>query len=617
MPRFEKRRPPQHPTFIAVDGEGESYGRELTVKTPDDLKEDSYRQKRRATYRKHRYTLLASSNGTYASNSKGLSTTQCFDYLLSLPSNATLIAFAFDYDINMMIGDIDRQHLEELYSQKYTYWRGYSITWTPRHAFSVKRIGAPKGAYIWDIFGFFQTSFINALKTWGIGEPELIEHIESMKNKRSGFEVEDFGDILHYCFEECRLAVELMERLIERIDSLGLKLVRYDGAGALAHAMLSIHRPFTGNDNPLALKAYYGGRFENAGVGFVPTGYSYDIRSAYPAALVQAPCLKHQTWSECKTVYPQGVYHVKWTAKQNLWGPFPVRDDAGNITYPLSGSGWYWGTEILPAQPLARIRVLEGYRLSDKTCKCSQYGWINEYYAQRAILKQRGDYAHIAIKLGLNSLYGKTAQSIGWQSQKPRWQNYTLASWTTAFTRGKILSCLSQNPAAIVAIATDGLFSREKLDVPVSSDLGSWEESRIENLFLFQPGVYSYSSEGKETRKTRGFSWKELSFDDLKEAFRRQGWTASVVFSLTRFFGYGAAKQVAKPELWRCWVNLFKEIRALGPARSYRWEGGSANWITSYPPAMQPPSKPYSPKTSWLGEYGMADLDFVLDVTQD
>src|SRR5205814_451985 len=43
--------------------------------------------------------------------------------------------------------------------------------------------------------------------------------------------------------------------------------------------------------------AYYGGRFEVSRIGFIPGPlYEYDLRSAYPAAMLQMPCSLDTRW---------------------------------------------------------------------------------------------------------------------------------------------------------------------------------------------------------------------------------------------------------------------------------------------------------------------------------
>ena len=95
-----------------------------------------------------------------------------------------------------------------------------------------------------------------------------------------------------------------------------------------------------------------------------------------------------------------------------------------------------------------------------------------------------------AIKLVINSLYGKTAQSVG----NPLYGNPVYASLITAGCRTMILDAIASHPdgkKAVVMVATDAVFFLDAHpSLPISAALGDWEHKERSNLTLFKPGVY-------------------------------------------------------------------------------------------------------------------------------
>src|SRR5579862_2371358 len=109
----EQKRPPE---FIAIDGEG--------VTGPDG---------------RHLYVLAGSSSGKSLYRSGGFSSATAFEFLLAEKSSrprAIFVSFAFTYDVNMMLRDLPRGNLEELWATGKTKLKAggrmaYWIEWHP------------------------------------------------------------------------------------------------------------------------------------------------------------------------------------------------------------------------------------------------------------------------------------------------------------------------------------------------------------------------------------------------------------------------------------------------------------------------------------------------------
>ena len=238
--------------------------------------------------------------------------------------------------------------------------------------------------------------------------------------------------------------------------------------------------------------------------------------------------------------------------------PLPYRLPGGGILFCSEGSGWYMRDEAIAAKRWLETFVslgLPGVTADGLPCDIAPavvkkiapflgferlprrakehglnlliteaaffeadetqprpYAFIPELYDERARLRREepGNVAEQNIKLSLNSLSGKAAQSIGGsETAPPRTACPWYAAATTAGTRRRVMEAALQNPHAIVQFLTDGVVSQEPLNLDIGEELGQWEAKRVPpgtaSVFL-QSGLYTYRTEDEElpTIKTRG-----------------------------------------------------------------------------------------------------------------
>lgn len=571
----------------------------------------------------HDYTLLAASDGSYIEDYEtmgGLSTERCFEYLLDVAQRekdrakeaedtSVLVGFYTSYDVNMIFRDLPEYVLQGLWAGAMMSWRCpygdyrcYRLEYVPNRVLRIQQ-----GAWItdettdhsywkvfrsvtwWDCFQFFQMSFVKALRDWNAASEETINEIAAMKDARGGFELGQRESIRAYCMNECRLLVGMMQRVSDTLDMLDLNLTSWYGAGSIASALLKKHgvkkhikREWENEEFSQAIMhAYFGGRVETFAVGVVQgASANYDVRSAYPAATANLPSLADCVVQECERYdYNEryAIWRVKWekTSKQPIkLSPFPFRYQK-RIFWPHSGNGWYHAEEVRAAMDVfgdgshgIKIEIERGYRIIPAS-NAQPFAWVPEIYNERAEYKRQKDPREKIIKLGLNSLYGKTAQSIGGKDGKPPpFQCYLWAGMITADCRAKLLRAASLSDD-VLAIATDGLFVGKRIDaLQKSEELGAWESVDVEpGLMLIQPGVYATPSLGKKPgsfAKSRGFSSKGIDYAALLTVWKRDRVAGSVTMPETRFIGFGYALAVRKMKLWRRWIAGDKVIHFSG-----------------------------------------------------
>ena len=409
-----------------------------------------------------------------------------------------------------------------------------------------------------------------------------------MKATRSEITRSEIEEIRRYNAAELRCLVKVMDKVRAAINDLGLTINRWDGAGAIAASMLKANdvKKYKGESPPevfdAARRAYSGGHIEVCKLGYHKGRvHHYDVNSAYPDQFRRLPDLSNGRWKHHSGSADYGftIVHVEWSF--SLGAPFyPLffRSSGGSIIYPSRGRGWYWFPEFLAAKMYhdrfgGRLEIIESYTFKSAT-NSRPFGWVDAYYSQRQAYisdaKARGVTSgpEKIIKLGLNSLYGKTAQQVGARYSGegelilPPYFQLEWAGYVTAGCRAKLMEAAIQKPEAIIGFATDGLFSLEplNLDCPEEKILGAWEYQVHDGITMVMPGVYWLHDGEKVTNYSRGFDKREMSGAQfVHDAWKKK--LTAVPVSITRFVGIGSA--CASPVFWKMRASFVTSTRSL------------------------------------------------------
>lgn len=557
-PRFE---------FIGIDGEG--------IKTDAGDK----------------YVLLQADGCESLVNLDGLGTAEILDWLFaSTDKQSALVGYGFNYDFENWLGDLTDLAYTNLVNGHAIYFdqgnngEGYTLKYVPRKILKIfqgdhtdgygelyYRKGERRAVY--NVIGFFQQSFIKALQSFGLSHL-VTATIEEGKAARGTFTADDLPMLIEYNAQECRALSELMRRFWDQcLDGfayanveMALKRADCYGPGAFASKFLKmvqwseVYRPLkykprgflaTLNQNSLrgveALEhddcnrllvrhypfsaSYFGGRIELAAVGHWEHAHSYDIASAYPAAMSRMPLASGATYSESARTIRQvierrdaGMMLVRWEfPRASQWYPFPYRSWSKNVYFPSAGYGWVMSPEYFAAvDTLGKVGIevdavyfLRGTRgtgdgMTASTNPTVPAQEIQKFYNLRREFKRSADPiakgAQLPLKLTLNSCYGKILQQIGATIEKPRFFNDYCAAWITSWTRAMIWRAIAahRHDDTVIAIQTDGIYTSRPLPVIESAELGGWEAGEIFNLTKLLPGIYEYDDDDGHHTKQRG-----------------------------------------------------------------------------------------------------------------
>jgi hypothetical protein len=600
--KTDNRQRKESKMFIALDGEG------ITDKGDCyNYVSGTGKNKREKLVPRHLYTLLSASTGDYIEDYKGLSTAECFDYLLDLAWNNTncfFVGYYFNYDVNMILKDLSEAEAKILWEEGEVEIEGYKITWLPSKIFGVSKDYVQFCLY--DVSGFFQKSFIKALQDNKI---EVPEEIIRGKEDRSKFTENEKEEIRKYNHLECKLLVELMNKLRSQMIECGFLPDKWHGSGAIASTIFQKYKIKDHNYTPNQYKqeivsAYFGGRNQMLKMGEIGDCWIHDINSAYPAAMRHLPTARG-VWVEQKNpkqIFEWGLHYVKWNIKDKKarLTPFPFRTKQNRICWTLEGEGWYWSPEVIAAkefygEQIKILRTIQFYPESD----CKPFDFINDLYSQRQYLVSIGSDAQLPLKLGLNSLYGKAAQSIGYKGHRPAFQNYFWAGYITSETRATMFSLAMTNPDSVVFFATDGVVSKEKLiDSDQEKILGGWDVKQLTNFFALQSGVYCFDSDERKY-KSRGFNYRSVDYDQVRKVWRSRGIDGTYEYAETRFVGLGIAL-ATDFNLWGRWQEQERVLNFMPVGQFDQLKNKIWTNIDIYPPSLdQVVSESYKPKGDW------------------
>ena len=488
-------------------------------------------------------------------NPRGLTTNEIFQFLVDLPEFGwqLKVGFSLGYDITKWFENLPNSTIWLLNHPEYRKetnpkakntgpkdirYMDYSIN-RMSSKFSLSKYDGVerKRLVIWDLFRFFGKAFVPSLEDWQVGTPEKRAEIQRMKDERGNFKEIGPEEQL-YCQDECKLLAKLAQTLVDAHTDADIKLTSYYGPGSTATTMLKKMKAkeetaIIPREMAYAVEcAFFGGRFERKQLGPIKNVHKYDIASAYPYAMVLLPCLKHGKWELLKNpsdndiekapaacikyelppyqglrilanVDPDAVKsHIKiyGMVADEHWGPFPFRNQDGNIIFPVTSlGGWIWKPEYEVAKRHWPNVVAREAWILKQDCDCGKpfARAVATYYNRRLEWGKEG--RGIALKLGINSCYGKRAQRVGTAPFKC----VVSAGIITSTCRSMGLEGIAQAPHAIVDVATDSLESLVELNLPLAvptgtesmaiakkkKPLGAWDYKGTDDIQSIRPGM--------------------------------------------------------------------------------------------------------------------------------
>lgn len=517
-----------------------------------------------------------------------LTTREMLEYIVDVGRrfpHALHVGFAFRYDANMLIFGLPEKKIMQLWKQgtvTFTFDREYiwTIKWIPGKMFTVsKRWGSTRNSRaktavtIYDYSSFFGTTFISAAEQIlgndvSDDDRDVIAHGKAARGNQSW---DDMPEIRHYWEREILLIQRVFEKFRDVMYQAGFALKEWYGPGALANYINATRqlRPHmaagqtTSGVMPYEVHqaskiAFSGGRFELFQAGRIKGPiYAVDIGSAYPYALTKVPSLHPDEGEWVHVERPRkislfGVYRIRFRAPTGTpleYRPMPLffRDNRGMISYPNRVHGWYWSPEAAMANRLPGMEIEEGWEWRSNE---SVFPWefLHDMYDTRMRLGKQ-NLLSMPFKLGPNSLYGKYAQTVGWDQKKglpPKSHALPVAGWVTSYCRAMLYTAMLHAPNQVIAVETDAIYttaSPDSLGIKLGKGLGEWDAAEYEEMLYVQSGMYHYKVDGEwKGTRSRGMNRGEYPVSEAR------GYLKSLQFETSLGLGWGPMQLQTKPK---------------------------------------------------------------------
>lgn len=392
---------------------------------------------------------------------------------------------------------------------------GYSVTYIDRKQLTLRRGNHSVSCY--DIAQYYDNKKLEVAYTENIGKP-LPEGYLQMKDRRSEFGLRFFlrhkKAVTKYCVYDCMLAEQLADHWVNIFyRQFGFCPGRWVSAGYLAEKVLVRNEiniplfsdiPFPAQE--LAWLCFYGGRFELIMRGYIGSCWLYDFNAAYPYALTLLPDLNDGRWVAGETLLRHaaaGYFHIRAYVDDSVKvAPFPFRTKMNKIVFPVGIFETFVTLDelrMVTGDPKIRYEILESQQfIPSKHCGRPFKRFIEEQYARRLALKERKDPLERAIKVVLNSMYGKTAQRVN--NVMGNLFNPAIASFITGMTRAQLYSFVREHGLErdVVAFATDSVAVRKEIPGLHSLGLGQMKlDNHAHDVIFLSNGFYRFRNKWK------------------------------------------------------------------------------------------------------------------------
>jgi hypothetical protein len=458
---------------------------------------------------------------------------------LSGAGTERFVCYNMDYDARALMTFLPKRVLRDLFRHEYAKWRGHTISYLVGKEFSVT---GPHRLKLYDCCVHFQKSLKKAYRE--VFHEEGKDEIPRSWFSRMG-QILGAGDwrarkIIDYCIRDSEAVRRLWSYLDVQYRGLGISRKALDrplspGQIAADYFGKKIRFPrLPAAANYTAKRAYRGGRIEVYGRGYFPRVHVYDLKSAYPWALSTLPDPRALDVVETEEgERPGALYSVYWVRVEIpetcLIPPLPKfvsRGENDNVlVYPAGRfASWITGPELALVKKAGFLKYVgRGIHLEGE-----RRPWLTEIPELFALRKSRPEISQ-AVKLVLNSIYGKLAQTrttmrdaFNVQSDTPRYDgqwvaratsngptsNFFVASYVTALVRCRLWETMREAGFEHVLLgATDGIVLEKPLPHHRvgKGALGDWVPAGGGSALVVGTGVYSIRDAEGWHDKVRGF----------------------------------------------------------------------------------------------------------------
>jgi hypothetical protein len=353
-------------------------------------------------------------------------------------------------------------------------------------------------------------NWVQMCKDYSAGTYTLNEMEKYLKDNQ-----EDIGK---YCKLDAELTLKLSVFMKEGFENANIPFEKPLSQAKIAENYMNtfVSYPLVpdklNNHHELARRTFHGGIFETVQRGYFQEEiFDYDINSAYPEVMAGLP-----HWGNGQFYLTEGYtdgikygwylaeFDCRYIPYEDTKKPYQLTFDyegeeetvtASNyrMLYPV-GKRFQFVTRAEVDFMIKNnyyCKVLQGVEWKQTKDKYkSPFHWVEPTYYKRSEIKKvnKDDMRQYALKILLNSTYGKTAQQKPFRSSLT---NFFYASYITAGTRVKIAQVAHDNSKHVIDIATDGIcLNKEVKGIEINEEkLGAWKPAIFKEALFIGSGI--------------------------------------------------------------------------------------------------------------------------------
>lgn len=523
--------------------------------------------------------VIADSNGRWL-DYPNVNFENVADFLLQYYNGFWVFFYNLGYDAECILKLLPKEVLQSYrFSKELKFdYNNYTIHYIDRKQLSIRK--ANHVVICYDIAQYYDNKALTKAYDESIGKPLDPAYLQT-KGRRKDFKLwlylRNKKSIRNYCIRDCTMTKELAEKWLETFyKQFGFLTRNWISSGYLAEKVLIYNGvgipyfheiPYEIQD--LAWKSFYGGRFELIQRGFIGTCWLYDINSAYPHALTQLPDITKGIWISSKKIHQStalGFFHIWARINDSVKvAAFPFRTKTNKIIYPVGEFETYVTLAELKAvenDTRVNYEILDSHQfIPNEDCRYPFRDFIERQYYLRIELKDKADPLEKAIKIVLNSMYGKMAQRIN--NRMGNLFSPVIASFITGFTRAQLYRFVREHglEKQIVAFATDSVAVRKEIMGLDSRKLGEMKvDKKGDDAIFLSNGFYRFDGRWKQ----RGVGYdreKKVEIEHLNTRISDEG-QLYIAVKTTRTMHvksailYNKLKSIGKIEEYKKKINL-------------------------------------------------------------
>lgn len=433
-----------------------------------------------------------------------------FEEILSFISNRAArgkrnVWWNMDYDVTAILKhkpEILRQVTED--GQWISQDGETSIFYIPNKFLKI-RPGNKNVVYHYDASQFYRQPLSKAAKNF------LGKETHKLKHERENLIEHDIRDVGEYCRRDAQDAKELAELYASKLNNIDLYPKHFISQGNLAEQLIRTHADVpTWRDNPKYANIASWKTLRGAWIDLWQRGcvnvWKYDIKSAYPAAMIQLPDFRQGRW--VRGYEPESLvgFHLCDVTADNL-PPLLATYHETSLLYPEINKirCWLTNPEIKRIQNHGHVRVIDGTSFVPNPDAGTPWRDLLLSLQDMKDEAESDPAYYLAVKAMINSFYGKTVQKVevedGYETGKIF--NPVAGCMTLALCRCWIYDAIHPHWDNVVAIATDSIAMDKpiKNELDIGQTLGQWEvEGENKEGIFVKPGVYQVEGERPHTR---------------------------------------------------------------------------------------------------------------------